>query len=165
MTFLNFPQHKLKFPNGLIFATCWSCSPSSPSPFLAALLKNPEFHSWLHSRCWVLCLVTQSCPTLCDPMDLCMGILQARMPEWVAMASSRGSSQPRDRTQGSLSAGGFFTVSHQGSSRSVPTTIAGPRSLLPYCPCTGPHDINSDPRVTKTANAWPPWWVSGKKHL
>ena len=26
------------------------------------------------------------------------GILQARIPEWVAMPSSRGSSQPRDRT-------------------------------------------------------------------
>ena len=30
--------------------------------------------------------------------------------EWVAMSSSRGSSQPRDRTQVSLSAGRFFTV-------------------------------------------------------
>ena len=28
-----------------------------------------------------------------------MGILQARIPEWVAMPSSRGSSQPRDGTQ------------------------------------------------------------------
>ena len=46
----------------------------------------------------VLCLVTQSCLTLCDPMDcspqapLSMGILQARIVEWVAMPSSRGSS-------------------------------------------------------------------------
>ena len=30
---------------------------------------------------------------------LSMGILQARTLEWVAMPSSRGSSQPRDRTQ------------------------------------------------------------------
>ena len=29
---------------------------------------------------------------------LSMGILQARIREWVAMLSSRGSSQPRDRT-------------------------------------------------------------------
>ena len=28
-----------------------------------------------------------------------MGILQARIVEWVAMPSSRGSSQPRDQTQ------------------------------------------------------------------
>ena len=39
-----------------------------------------------------------------------MGILQARILEWVAMPSSRGSSQPRDRTQVSHIAGRFFTV-------------------------------------------------------
>ena len=37
------------------------------------------------------------------------GILQARILEWVAFAFSRGSSQPGDRTQISLIAGGFFT--------------------------------------------------------
>ena len=50
-------------------------------------------------------LVAQSCLTLCDPMDhsyqgpLSMGILKARMLEWVAMLSSRGSSQQRDETR------------------------------------------------------------------
>ena len=39
-----------------------------------------------------------------------MGILQARVLEWVAMPSSRGSSQPRDRTQVSSSAGKFFII-------------------------------------------------------
>ena len=44
--------------------------------------------------------VAQSCPTLCDPMDYtAYGILQARILEWVAFPFSRGSSQPRDRTQ------------------------------------------------------------------
>ena len=44
--------------------------------------------------------VTQSCPTLCDPMDYTvLGILQARILEWVAIPFSRGSSQPRDQTQ------------------------------------------------------------------
>ena len=44
----------------------------------------------------------QSCPTLCDPVDRSppgssvLGILQARILEWVAMSSSRGSSRPRD---------------------------------------------------------------------
>ena len=37
------------------------------------------------------------------------GILQARILEWVAFPFSRGSSQPRDRTQVSRIAGGFFT--------------------------------------------------------
>ena len=40
--------------------------------------------------------VAQSCPTLCDTMDYTVhGILQARIPEWVAFPFSRGSSQPR----------------------------------------------------------------------
>ena len=53
--------------------------------------------------------VTQSCPTLFDPMDYPVhGILQSRILEWVA-TFSRGSSQPRDRIQVSGIAGGFFT--------------------------------------------------------
>ena len=60
-------------------------------------------------RC-VCVKVAQSCPTLCDLMDYTVhGILQARVLEWVAFPSSRGSSQPRDRTQVSHIAGGFFT--------------------------------------------------------
>ena len=39
-----------------------------------------------------------------------MGIFQARILEWVAMPSSRGSSQPRDRTQVSCIADGFFII-------------------------------------------------------
>ena len=46
----------------------------------------------------------QSCLTLCNPMDCSLpgssvhGISQARILEWVAMSSSRGSSQPRNQT-------------------------------------------------------------------
>ena len=45
-----------------------------------------------------LCLVTQSCLTVCDPMNCSLlgssvhGIFQARILEWVAMTYSRGSS-------------------------------------------------------------------------
>ena len=47
--------------------------------------------------------------TLCDPMDYIVhGILQARILEWVAFSFSRGSSQPKDWTQVSRIAGGFF---------------------------------------------------------
>ena len=42
------------------------------------------------------------------------GILQARVLEWVAMPSSRGSSQPRDWTQVSCAAGRFFTTEPPG---------------------------------------------------
>ena len=59
---------------------------------------------------WSEVKLSQSCPTLCDPMDCIVhGILQARILEWVAFPFSRGSSQPRDRTQVSHIAGGFFT--------------------------------------------------------
>ena len=54
--------------------------------------------------------VTQSCLTLCDPMDCTVhGILQGRILEWVDFPFSRGSSKPRDRTQVSHIADGFFT--------------------------------------------------------
>ena len=53
--------------------------------------------------------VTQLCLTLCNPMDYTVHeILQARILEWVAFLSSRGSSQSRDRTQVSHIAGRFF---------------------------------------------------------
>ena len=41
---------------------------------------------------------------------LSVGILQARILEWVAMPSSRGSSRPRDQTQVSRIAGRFFVI-------------------------------------------------------
>ena len=66
--------------------------------------------------CAVLCLVAQLCLTLCDPMDCSpLGssvheVSQARLLEWVALPSSRGSSQPRDRIQVSCIAGRFLSV-------------------------------------------------------
>ena len=63
----------------------------------------------------VLCLVAQSCPTLCDPMDCSPpgssghGILQARVLDWVVIPFSRRSSWPRDQTQVSIT-GRFFTI-------------------------------------------------------
>jgi len=50
------------------------------------------------------CLVTQSCLTLCNPMDyilpfpLVHGILQARILEWVPVSSSMGTFPPRDQS-------------------------------------------------------------------
>ena len=58
--------------------------------------------------------VTQSCLTLCDPMDCSRssvhGIFQAIVLEWIAISFSRGSSQPRDRTQVSCIVDRCFTV-------------------------------------------------------
>ena len=61
-------------------------------------------------------VVAQLCPTLGDPMNCSLPsspvheILQARVPEWIAIPSSRGSSRARDQTQVSHTAGRFFTV-------------------------------------------------------
>ena len=61
-------------------------------------------------------LVALSCPTLCDPTGgtgqapLSMGILQARILEWVGIPFSRGSSRPRDRTRVSCTAGRLSTI-------------------------------------------------------
>ena len=55
-------------------------------------------HACMHAKSLSLC------PTLCDPMDCSPpnfsvhGILQAGMLEWIAMPSSRGSSQSKDQT-------------------------------------------------------------------
>ena len=60
--------------------------------------------------------VAQSRPTLCDPMDRSLsgssvhGIFQARVLEWIPVSFSRGSSQPRNRTQVSRITGRRFTV-------------------------------------------------------
>ena len=61
----------------------------------------------------------QLCLTFCDPMGYTVhGFLQARTLECIAFSLSRGSSQPRERTQVSHIAGGFFYhLSHQGSPR------------------------------------------------
>ena len=71
------------------------------------LVWDPLDFSFALSSC---VKVIQSCPTLCNAMDYAVhGILQARLLEWVAFPFSKGSSQPRDQTQVSHIAGGFFT--------------------------------------------------------
>ena len=63
-------------------------------------------------------LATQSCPTLCNPMDcsplLCPWDSSGKNTGWVAISFSRRSSQPRDQTW-SWIAGRFFTTEPQGS--------------------------------------------------
>ena len=59
---------------------------------------------------WSEVKVVQLCPALCNLLDYTVrGILQARILDWVAFPFSRGSSGPRDGTQVSSIAGGFFT--------------------------------------------------------
>ena len=84
----------------------------------ASMFQTPNLapHALSHFILSCCVLVAQSCPTLCDPMDYSPpgsslpGMLQARILGWVAMPSSRRSSQSRDQTQVSCIAARFFTI-------------------------------------------------------
>ena len=86
--------------------------------------KRPEDRDGVFSPwCLCCCLATQSCLTLCNSMDCSLpgssahGILHARILEWVAVSSFRGSSRPRDWTciSGiSCTTGRFFTTEPPG---------------------------------------------------
>ena len=58
----------------------------------------------------------QSCPTLCDPIDSSppgspvLGILQARILEWVAISFSGDLLDPGIKPRSSTLAGRFFTI-------------------------------------------------------
>ena len=91
-------------------------------------------------------LANQSCRTLCDPMDCSLpgssvhGIFHARILEWVAISFSRGSSQPRNQTQVSCFAGGFFTrlatrKAHVPSAKSLPLLCILFSIHSPLFPC------------------------------
>ena len=71
----------------------------------------------MHICIYVLCPWLLSCVrlfvttwTVAHQTPLSMGILQVRILEWIALPSSRGSSQPRDQTQVFCTAGGLFTI-------------------------------------------------------
>ena len=98
-------------------------SPASPL-YLSEVIQSwdslrekslPGFREFVNP--WVL--VSQSYPTLCDPMNCSLpdssvlGILQERILQWVAIPFCRGSSRPRDWTGitwVSCIAGRFFTT-------------------------------------------------------
>ena len=104
----------------------WKCCTQYASKFgkLSSVhrLEKVNFHSNPKERQCQRMLkvrwgeVAQSCLTLCDPMDRSLpvsslhGIPLARVLEWAAISFSRGSSQPRDWTWVSCTAGGFFTT-------------------------------------------------------
>ena len=84
----------------------WATWEKDPNKQTQQLTLEERNNSWKSES-----EVARSCPTLCDPVDCSPpgssvhGIFQARILEWVAISFSRGSSQPRDRTQVSRIAG------------------------------------------------------------
>ena len=85
----------------------------SKIPHAAMKTWCSQIKKYLKKRELVGGLVAQSCPTHCDPTDYSLpgssvhGISQARIPKWVVIFFSRGSSRPRDRTWVSHVAGRF----------------------------------------------------------
>ena len=75
------------------------------------------FLNYIYSCTWQSKRVNRSTvsnslwPLDCGPPGSSVhGILQARIPEWVAILFFRGSFHPRDQTQASHNAGRFFTI-------------------------------------------------------
>ena len=118
-------------PSAFIVYTLTSLLRTSLPSYISQKFGRKSCGSWeyKYALLWIYCFlkamvkviiimpvewvkVAWLCVTLCDPVD-CIGwphgILQARILEWVAFPFSRGSSQPRDWTQVSHIAGGFFT--------------------------------------------------------
>ena len=89
----------------------WQCQMPQLTLFYDRLKIKKQCNVWK-----VKVLVTQLCPTLFNPLycsppgSFVHGILQARILRWVAYPFSRGSSQPRDQTWVSYTAGRFFTA-------------------------------------------------------
>ena len=76
--------------------------PQGQVPFVVVELKKWVLISYQMK--YATYSVAQLCPTVCNPMDCSppassvYGIFQARILEWVAISSSRGSAWPRDWT-------------------------------------------------------------------
>ena len=85
----------------------WSLPPLPLHLFLPPSLSFLLFLFFLSTTSILYCcccLVTKSCPTLCNPMDCSLlgssvhEIFQARIPGWIGISFSRGSSWSRDQT-------------------------------------------------------------------
>ena len=118
------------------------------SPFLPFPWPGP--HSSLGTRTvhsfedLCCCSVAKSCPilfrspqTVAHQAPSVQGISPARILEWVAISSSRGSSQSRDQTHISFSciAGRFFTTEPPG--KPLSTLVVTNKKVYKNCPDMG----------------------------
>ena len=108
--------------------------------------------------CVCVCVCVQSCLTLCNPKDCSLpgssvhGISQARILDWVAIPSSRTSSQPKGRTWVScIDRRSLYHLSHQVGEK-------GPWNLPSCCVCR-----NLKPRCQQVSCAG--WGLGGSSPL
>ena len=84
-------------------------SHTPPPSDTASHMVSSFSHVWLFVTPWI---AARRAP-------LSVGFSKARIPEWVARTSSRGSLQPRDWTWVSCITGGFFTTGPWGSPQTL----------------------------------------------
>ena len=184
------PQH-LNMRQNWHFSLFTPSHPSTPAPFLlpSHLLpsssnneayshfeKSEENTAWCNCEnlgisgacivcgraCSVTSVVSDCSPTDCSPPGSSVhGILQARVLEWVAMASSRGSSWLRDQTWVSCVsciAGRFLTAESPGKPLSVQYIRAilfgdrGPKMRIDFS--RGDTFLPWVTNVLKTSHVW-----------
>jgi len=99
-------------------------------------LKLTLFSPVCITSCLHMCVLPQSCPTLCAPVDCSLpgfsihGISQAKILELVAISFSRGSSWPRDRSWVfSLSCMGQWILYHWATLKAPITSFSSVQSL------------------------------------
>ena len=98
------------------------------TPVLNTFLQGRRSYLPIYPMIQAKVKVKSLSPTLCDPVSCSppgssiLGILQARILEWVAIFFSRGTSRPRNRTQVSCIAGRCFNL--------WATKEGGPKVLL-----------------------------------
>ena len=101
----------------------------------------------------------QSCPTLCNPCraSLPVEFSQARILEWVAISSSRGSSQPRDQPTSARPswAGGFFTTGATGEAKFLnnPVLFCETTNLMLLMRKLRPRKLKLLSKITLLVNA------------
>ena len=102
----------------LAWCSSWGCKESDTTEWL-----NWTEKPWALAFSWPYSVgkkvkVTQSCLTLCDPMDYTVhGILQARIQEWVAFLFSRESSQQGSNLGLPHCSWIHYQLSHKGNLR------------------------------------------------
>ena len=102
---LEFTQTHVHWVNDVIQPSHPLSSPSSPTINLSLHQGLFKHNACVHAKSLQMCLTLYN-PVDCRPPDSSVpGILQARILEWLAIPSSRGSSQPKDQTRISCIAG------------------------------------------------------------
>ena len=111
--------------------SCWAATHASCAKRVIISLSASKPYAKIPATSVVV--YSLSCVQLfCDPPGSSVhGISQARIQEWIAISSSRGSCWPREQTWVSCMAGWFFTTKPPGK---PPVTSAAAAKSLQSCP-------------------------------